>query len=453
MKLPEHYVLGVGVVKPTGKGGFGQKLLEKMGWKDGEGLGKNKTGISEAIELKFKDDKDGVGKKTAYDWKVPFWENAYESGLKNVGKGGSESSTSTQANGASSSSSDSESDSDSDSKIVPSKKRKSNFNMDGTVTTARSSELEIFNFLSKGRTGRWGGREAKLARIREQEQSLANEARKKLGLSVVPIDPPPQNETQENGGPHSTKSEKKTKKQKTIEGENGGGGALKSKKKKSKKVVSVEEPDVAKKLKRKKEKKTDGPLDDGEEEKNSRVGGKKYSRKKEKSRKKKSVDSSNADTKNSEKKRKRKRKEDDMVLDKSAEECLEGSDGPSIRKKRKKSSKKSKHQENAPEEIPGSPPRLKSKKEKKKGKKSEKKKKAGRKVIEVKTRKVELPERTPTSGWWGAKRFVSAGFAGEVKEVVPTDWLERQAFDEDDQVKAYMFAHNAKRKGTGGLGC
>lgn len=61
MKLPENYVLGVGVVKPTAKGGLGQKMLEKLGWKDGEGLGKHKTGMVEAIELKKRDGKDGVG--------------------------------------------------------------------------------------------------------------------------------------------------------------------------------------------------------------------------------------------------------------------------------------------------------------------------------------------------------------------------------------------------------
>lgn len=60
MKLPENYVLGVGVVKPTAKGGFGQKMLEKLGWREGEGLGKNKTGMLQAIDVKKKNDKDGV---------------------------------------------------------------------------------------------------------------------------------------------------------------------------------------------------------------------------------------------------------------------------------------------------------------------------------------------------------------------------------------------------------
>ena len=45
MKLPEGYVPGVGLVKTKGGfGGFGQKMLERMGWERGQGLGKDKAG-------------------------------------------------------------------------------------------------------------------------------------------------------------------------------------------------------------------------------------------------------------------------------------------------------------------------------------------------------------------------------------------------------------------------
>lgn len=40
---------------------FGQKLLEKMGWQQGKGLGANEDGIKENIKVKFKCDTKGVG--------------------------------------------------------------------------------------------------------------------------------------------------------------------------------------------------------------------------------------------------------------------------------------------------------------------------------------------------------------------------------------------------------
>lgn len=60
MKLPVGYVAGVGVVKATAYGGFGEKMLKSMGWQDGQGLGKEGTGMKKAIEVKKKEDTNGV---------------------------------------------------------------------------------------------------------------------------------------------------------------------------------------------------------------------------------------------------------------------------------------------------------------------------------------------------------------------------------------------------------
>lgn len=60
MKLPAGHVPGVGVHKATAYGGFGQQMLEKMGWSKGQGLGKQKDGMKEAIEVKKKEDSLGV---------------------------------------------------------------------------------------------------------------------------------------------------------------------------------------------------------------------------------------------------------------------------------------------------------------------------------------------------------------------------------------------------------
>ena len=41
-------------------GGMGMALLQKMGWKPGEGLGKNKEGTLEPLQLEVKLDKRGL---------------------------------------------------------------------------------------------------------------------------------------------------------------------------------------------------------------------------------------------------------------------------------------------------------------------------------------------------------------------------------------------------------
>lgn len=60
MKLPAGYVPGEGVYKATAYGGFGERLLKRMGWEEGRGLGTNQHGITSAIEVKKKEDQTGV---------------------------------------------------------------------------------------------------------------------------------------------------------------------------------------------------------------------------------------------------------------------------------------------------------------------------------------------------------------------------------------------------------
>lgn len=45
--------------KPV-SGGMGMTLLQKMGWKPGEGLGKNKEGSLTPLSLEVKMDKKGI---------------------------------------------------------------------------------------------------------------------------------------------------------------------------------------------------------------------------------------------------------------------------------------------------------------------------------------------------------------------------------------------------------
>ena len=67
------------------KSDFGSKILEKFGWKEGEGLGKNKSGIKETIQIKRREENIGLGKtKKEIMWNDKWWENSYNNILKDI---------------------------------------------------------------------------------------------------------------------------------------------------------------------------------------------------------------------------------------------------------------------------------------------------------------------------------------------------------------------------------
>lgn len=60
--------------------------------------------------------------------------------------------------------------------------------------------------------------------------------------------------------------------------------------------------------------------------------------------------------------------------------------------------------------------------------------------------------QTPASGWWGAKKFKSAGVLEGMDPPQSKAQAERQQFDEDDQTNLYMAAQHLKTSGKKGLG-
>lgn len=63
---------------------FARKQLEKYGWKEGQGLGKNNTGSPNAIKQKLKFDKSGLGHKITDELVNPWWQKAYDNAAKNI---------------------------------------------------------------------------------------------------------------------------------------------------------------------------------------------------------------------------------------------------------------------------------------------------------------------------------------------------------------------------------
>eukprot|EP00752_Nemacystus_decipiens_P007417 g6631.t1 len=71
----------------TGYSGFAKGMMAKMGWAEGQGLGKDKQGRSTYVQVKKKDDNAGLGKEKAQQNNVndQWYFNAFDSALANMG--------------------------------------------------------------------------------------------------------------------------------------------------------------------------------------------------------------------------------------------------------------------------------------------------------------------------------------------------------------------------------
>jgi hypothetical protein len=196
-----------------------------------------------------------VGGVARWNWEEKWWERAFDSAAQTVDKDSSDSS---------------DSDSDDDDEIdaahiaaaisggTPGASAGGAMNRDGTATTASRDELKLLNALTSSKSrvaaGRFGGRDAKMERIRAQEAKMAAEAAAKLGVPSTGTAPGGQkgngsdrsDATSEAAGTlKADKSKKKTKKEKKKQSKKS------SKKSKSEKSESSDddsdaaEPEVA----------------------------------------------------------------------------------------------------------------------------------------------------------------------------------------------------------------
>ncbi|XP_076262322.1 uncharacterized protein LOC143197628 [Rhynchophorus ferrugineus] len=63
---------------------FARKQLEKYGWTDGKGLGRNENGISTALKPKLKFDNAGVGHDVGEQFTNNWWERVFNSASDNI---------------------------------------------------------------------------------------------------------------------------------------------------------------------------------------------------------------------------------------------------------------------------------------------------------------------------------------------------------------------------------
>ncbi|XP_016951056.1 G patch domain-containing protein 4 [Drosophila biarmipes] len=63
---------------------FAKKLLGKYGWKEGDGLGKNSTGITAPLKASLKFDNAGLGADRAQEFNDHWWERCFNEAASNV---------------------------------------------------------------------------------------------------------------------------------------------------------------------------------------------------------------------------------------------------------------------------------------------------------------------------------------------------------------------------------
>lgn len=80
-KPTEKTKMGLDSTKPLS---FAEKILQKHGWCQGQGLGKYSQGISDPIKPNLKFDKTGVGHDPAKEFTDTWWSDAYKQAADNV---------------------------------------------------------------------------------------------------------------------------------------------------------------------------------------------------------------------------------------------------------------------------------------------------------------------------------------------------------------------------------
>ena len=160
--------------------GFGKTMLHKMGWKEGEGIGKHKQGMSEALKVKKRDGEIGLGAEEAlrYKWEEKWWEGHFKSAADKF----AEAVGAAAADDSSSSGSDSDSDSEDDemarnlascavdangNNVINTGKVKGR---DGIYYSGKKSDFDLAKDLAKDEWGNWGRAKGKLARIAKMEE-------------------------------------------------------------------------------------------------------------------------------------------------------------------------------------------------------------------------------------------------------------------------------------------
>ena len=136
--------------------GYGKAMLSKMGWSEGDGLGKNRQGMSEALKVKKRELQQGLGADEAlrYKWEEKWWEGHFESAADKFAKA-----VAAHADSDSASDSDSDTEDDETARNLASCAVDANGNAlvsvgeekgrDGILYSGKKSDLDLAKDLAK----------------------------------------------------------------------------------------------------------------------------------------------------------------------------------------------------------------------------------------------------------------------------------------------------------------
>ena len=107
-KYYDRLLTGTGVSSKKVESTVASKIMGKFGWKEGEGLGANKQGMTECIQLKRRPEASGLGSedKKPNEWN-DWWSASYNKVAKKIKSTNDDSSSSSDSSDSDSSTSSS----------------------------------------------------------------------------------------------------------------------------------------------------------------------------------------------------------------------------------------------------------------------------------------------------------------------------------------------------------
>lgn len=86
-KYRERLLKSSGVSNIRFESEYAKKLMVQMGWKEGNGLGKDQNGEKDCVQVKRREDNVGLGRKTLggpTNWKDDWWNESYNNSIKKL---------------------------------------------------------------------------------------------------------------------------------------------------------------------------------------------------------------------------------------------------------------------------------------------------------------------------------------------------------------------------------
>ena len=89
-KYFDRLLAGSGATEKRVKSKFGEKILAKMGWEEGKGMGKKLDGITDCIQITRREEGEAIGAEAVgakkFKWSDRFWDDVYNQAAGEMAK-------------------------------------------------------------------------------------------------------------------------------------------------------------------------------------------------------------------------------------------------------------------------------------------------------------------------------------------------------------------------------